>query len=177
MSPKNFKITVVALLALAGMLTQYRAHQAAPGVVPTPSIYLPFTPPAGYDVVTRVVDGDTIEVDGTTKVRYLGMDTPETVDPRKPVQCFGHEASDYNHKLVEGKFVRLVRDVEDTDKYGRLLRYVYLQDGTFVNLQLVAQGYARTYTWPPNIAHTQEFVAAEQAAKAAGLGRWSACAK
>ena len=95
--------------------------------------------PSGFVRVTRVVDGDTIVVEGNLKVRFIGVNTPETVDPRRPVQCFGHEASDFNKSLLEGKVVRLVKDISDTDKYGRLLRYVYMEDGTFVNLALVSQ--------------------------------------
>ena len=86
--------------------------------------------------VTRVVDGDTIEIEGGEKVRYIGIDTPETVDPRKPVQCFGVEASKKNKEMVEGKMVRLEKDITDKDKYNRLLRYVWLDD-VFVNLELV----------------------------------------
>lgn len=160
--------TVIVLAAFAGGRL-VRSQQAAGTHVPRR------TAPPGYALVTRVVDGDTIEVDGGRKVRYLGMDTPETVDPRKAVQCFGHEASEYNRSLVQDQFVRLVRDVEDTDRYGRLLRYIYREDGTFVNLKLVADGYAHVYTWPPNVAHTQEFVAAQASARTAGRGLWSAC--
>ncbi len=105
------------------------------------------------------------------------MNTPETVDPRRPVQCFGHEASAYNKSLVENKKVKLVKDVTEIDKYGRLLRYVYLEDGTFVNLKLVRDGYANMYTFPPNVAHQQEFAKAQREAKADGLGLWSKCKK
>lgn len=125
-------------------------------------------------VVARVVDGDTIELVGGERVRYVGIDTPETVDPRKPVMCFGHEASAKNKELVEGKEVRLVRDITDRDKYGRLLRYVYVGD-LFVNDALVRQGYAHAYTYPPDVAMNERFLAAEREARAAGRGLWSAC--
>lgn len=125
--------------------------------------------------VTRVVDGDTIQIDSGEKVRYIGINTPETVDPRTSVQCFGKEASAFNKQLVEGRDVKLVVDVSETDKYGRLLRYVYLNDGTFVNLELVKKGYARVDTFPPDVAHAKEFVAADHAARLAKLGLWSAC--
>lgn len=159
------------ILLGVGLALQQAAHPQLALIKssPTPSA------PAGYVLVARAVDGDTIELADGQKIRYLGMDTPETVDPRKTVQCFGHEASDYNRSLVEGRYVRLARDVEDTDKYGRLLRYVYLPDGTFVNLKLIADGYAHVYTWPPNIAHAREFVAAQATARSAGLGLWSDC--
>lgn len=129
---------------------------------------------SGRAVVERVVDGDTIELTTGDHVRYLGMDTPETVDPRKPVQCFGHEAADKNRELVEGREVTIVPDVEDRDKYGRFLRYVY-QGDTFINLALVQQGYAYAYPYPPNVAHEAEFRAAERAARTAKVGLWQAC--
>ena len=112
--------------------------------------------------IVRVVDGDTIQLTSGEKVRYVGMNTPETVDPRRPVQCFGHEASARNKELVEGQTVKLVRDVSETDKYGRLLRYVYLLDGTFINLKLVQEGYAEVETIAPNVAHVHDFLAASR---------------
>lgn len=128
----------------------------------------------------RVVDGDTVVVDVQGQretVRLLGIDTPETVDPRRPVQCFGKEASAYTASLVPpGTAVNLVGDVELRDQYGRLLAYVYkADDGTFVNLRLVQEGYASVLTHPPNVAHAPEFVAAAAEARTAGRGLWAAC--
>jgi len=131
--------------------------------------------PEDVYLVTRAVDGDTIELETGQKVRYIGIDTPETVHPKKPVQCFGKEASEFNKNLVTGKKVRLVKDVSETDKYGRLLRYVYLEDGTFVNLKLVEEGYAQADTFPPDVKHSATFVAAAREAREAGRGLWSAC--
>ncbi len=128
-----------------------------------------------YHLVLRVVDGDTIEIDSGEKVRYIGMDTPETAHPRKPVQCFGKEASAANKSFVSGQKVRLVKDVSEVDKYGRLLRYVYLEDGTFVNLELVKEGYAQAATFPPDVKYSAAFVAAAREAREAGRGLWSAC--
>ena len=128
--------------------------------------------------VVRVVDGDTIEVEingKTEPVRYIGIDTPETVDPRKPVQCFGVEASKKNKELVEGKLVRLEKDITDLDKYKRLLRYVWLGD-TLINQELVMQGYAKSYSYPPDIKYQDKFVAAEKKAREDKLGLWTACA-
>ncbi|MFZ5365730.1 MAG: thermonuclease family protein [Patescibacteria group bacterium] len=131
--------------------------------------------------VTRVIDGDTIEIEGGERVRYLGIDTPETVDPRKPVQCFGVEASRKNKELVEGKNVRLEKDISDKDKYGRLLRYVYVDPSTgsgqvvFVNLELVKLGFATSYTYPPDVKHQTEILAAEAEARRENRGLWSAC--
>lgn len=124
--------------------------------------------------VTRVVDGDTIEIEGGEKVRYIGIDTPETMDPRKPVQCFGVESSKKNKELVEGKTVRLEKDITDRDKYNRLLRYVWL-DNTLINLALVEGGFAYSYSYPPDIKYQDKFVTAQKEAREAKVGLWSAC--
>jgi micrococcal nuclease len=129
-------------------------------------------------LVTRVIDGDTVEVrigGRSDDVRYIGVDTPETVKPGTPVQCFGPQASAYNHRLVEGRPVRLDFDRERRDVYGRLLAYVHLRDGAFVNAQLVRLGYARTLTIPPNIAHAGLFHRLARVAGRAGRGLWGAC--
>lgn len=124
--------------------------------------------------VTRVIDGDTIEVliDGEKKtVRYIGINTPETVHPSKPVECFGVEASNKNKELVAGKNVKLVKDVSETDKYGRLLRYVYV-DGVFVNHYLVFNGYAQAASYPPDVAYNEDFRSAQQDARISEKGLW-----
>jgi micrococcal nuclease len=130
--------------------------------------------------VERVVDGDTIVVrigGRTEKVRLIGIDTPETVDPRRPVGCFGKEASDHTKELLPpGTTVRLVRDVEARDRYDRLLAYVYrARDDLFVNLALARDGYASIATYPPNVAHVDELTAASAEARREGRGLWSAC--
>lgn len=125
-------------------------------------------------LVTRVIDGDTIELESGQKVRYIGIDTPETVDPRKKVQCFGKEASDKNKELVLDKKVRLEKDVKDTDVYGRLLRYVYV-NGEMVNLKLVEEGYAKADTVPPDIKNKDLFLQAERTARINNLGLWNSC--
>lgn len=124
--------------------------------------------------VTRVIDGDTIEIEGGERVRYIGIDTPETVDPRKTVQCFGVESSKKNKELVEGKTVRLEKDITNRDKYNRLLRYVWLDD-TLINLALVQDGFAHSYSYPPDIKYQDQFVTAERQAREAKLGLWNAC--
>jgi endonuclease YncB( thermonuclease family) len=96
---------------------------------------------ASAQLVTRVVDGDTIVVADVGTVRLIGVDTPETVDPRKPVQFFGKEASEFTRRLAQGKVARLEFDYQRTDKYQRTLAYVYLPDGTFLNAEIVKQGY------------------------------------
>jgi micrococcal nuclease len=130
-------------------------------------------------LVTRVVDGDTVHVriDGADQpVRYIGVDTPETVKPGTPVQCFGRAASEYNHRLVGGEAVRLRFDAEQRDKYGRLLAYVYrARDGLFVNAALVRGGYATTLIIPPNTAHAAQFAWLERRARDHRRGLWRAC--
>ncbi len=133
----------------------------------------------GTASVVRVVDGDTIRVrlnGRSERVRYIGIDTPESVRPDTPVQCFAERAAAANRALVAGRRVRLVGDAEERDRYGRLLAYVYREpDGAFVNAALVRDGYARTLTIPPNVAHRADFSRLAGAARRAGRGLWRAC--
>jgi len=143
--------------------------------------------PAGHAVsarVVRVIDGDTIEVSiqgQDEDVRYIGVDTPETVKPGAPVQCYGPQASAENHQLVEGRTVRLVFDRERRDAYGRLLAYVYTRPRgdaerpRFVNAALVRDGYARTLAIAPNTAHASALQRLQARAGRAGRGLWGAC--
>jgi micrococcal nuclease len=130
--------------------------------------------------VVRVVDGDTIvaSIAGRdVRVRLIGIDTPESVKPESPAECFGAEASSFTKSLLpDGTHVRIERDVEARDDYDRLLGYVYrAADGMFVNLEIVRSGYASVLTYPPNVAHAREFVGAAREAEAASRGLWSAC--
>jgi len=125
--------------------------------------------------VMEVVDGDTIkvEVDGTVyPVHYIGIDCPETVHPSEPIQWMGPEAYDCNRRLVEGKTVYLEKDVSETDQYGRLLCYVFLADGTFVNAELVRLGYAQVSTDPPDVRYQDLFLEMQQEARDSGVGLW-----
>jgi micrococcal nuclease len=128
--------------------------------------------------VIHVVDGDTIVValrDGRTEtVRILGADTPETVDPRKPVQCYGPEASAYSKAHLAGRSVRLEFDVERRDRYGRLLAYV-LVDGARYEDDLLRRGLARLLVIPPNGSHARTMLAEELEARRARRGLWGAC--
>ncbi len=105
-------------------------------------------------------------------VRYVGVDTPETHHPMKGVERAGKEASEANRKLVDGKTVRLEFDVQEQDRYGRLLAYVFLKDGTFVNAWLVENGYAMVMTVPPNVKHQELFLKLQREAREAGRGLW-----
>ncbi|MGH3119274.1 MAG: thermonuclease family protein [Gaiellales bacterium] len=149
--------------------------------------------PGGYEygVVARVVDGDTIEVEimevvpgpgagdtsvgQTYDVRLLGIDTPESVRPGTPVECFGGESSAATTALLQSQEVRLVKDVEEVDRYDRLLRYVYMGD-EMANARLVLNGYAAVYTYPPNIRHAEFFVELQRQARDADSGLWAPAA-
>jgi len=124
----------------------------------------------------RVIDGDTIEVccvfGDREKVRYIGINTPETKHPAKGVEYYGKEASEANRKLVDGKTINLEFDVEQRDRYGRLLAYVFLKDGTFVNAWLVENGFAQVMTVPPNVKHQELFLKLQREAREAGRGLW-----
>jgi micrococcal nuclease len=127
--------------------------------------------------VVRVVDGDTIEADvggETEDVRYIGVDTPESVKPGTPVECFALRASHFNERLVEGETVRLEYDAERRDVYGRLLAYVYLGD-RFVNAELVRRGFASTLAIPPNTRFAELFDRLEEKASEVGRGLWGRC--
>lgn len=165
----------IALLALAGLLVTACGPSARPPASDA-------TAERGLATVVRVVDGDTlvVRVQGRDeKLRLIGVNTPETVDPRRPVQCFGREASRRLGELVPaGTGVRLERDAELRDRYGRLLAYVYrASDGLWLNRSLVADGYGNTMSIAPNVTYEGELLRAEREARAAGRGLWSACAR
>lgn len=122
--------------------------------------------------VVRVIDGDTIEIEGGFKVRYIGIDAPESTTS---LECFGRESTNFNRQLVEGRIVELEKDVSETDKYGRLLRYVYI-DEIFANRHLIGQGYAHASSYPPDIKYQDNLVNAEQEARENNRGLWSGCA-
>ena len=128
--------------------------------------------------VVAVVDGDTIKVKYKGKIeviRFIGFDTPETKDPRKPVQCFGKEATKKMQELVSNKTVILKEDPSqgDKDKYNRLLRYVFLQDGTNVGLEMIQDGFAHEYTYNLPYKYQSDFEEAENHARRDNIGLWS----
>lgn len=131
-----------------------------------------------YYSVTSVVDGDTVKVNinGTIEtLRLIGLDTPETVDPRKEVQCFGKEASNKGKELLTGKKVRIETDPSqgDKDKYGRTLAYIYTESGIFYNKYMIEQGYAHEYTYNSAYKYQAEFKQAQKTAEANKVGLWS----
>jgi micrococcal nuclease len=149
-------------LTLLGLILALATSSAAGGQVFTAT-------------VVRVVDGDTIHVrfnDRIEKVRYIGMDTPETHHPTRGAELGGREATAVNRRLVEGKTVQLELDVRERDRYGRLLAYVYV-DHLMVNAELVRLGYAQVMTIPPNVKYASVFVKLHREAREAGRGLWA----
>lgn len=169
------RLTRAILLILLGLLVHYSqqlgwlepAMQAAEQQQP------------GLYRVESVADGDTIIVDmhgRSETVRLIGVDTPETKDPRKNVQCYGQAAADFTRSLATGRNVRLEADATNTnrDRYQRLLRYVYLPDGRLLNAEIIRQGYGFAYTAFP-FQKMDEFVAYQKEAEAANRGLWGRC--
>jgi micrococcal nuclease len=168
--------------------TRRPAPTTAPALQPTAPPTPTLSPPPGDApalpaglpgaTIARVVDGDTVDVifDGKiVRVRLIGIDTPETVDPRKPVECFGREASDRAHELLDGQAVFLEDDPSqgEVDRYGRALRYVWLSDGRLVNLELVGEGYAFEYTYDQPYAYQAQFQQAQRTAREEQRGLWA----
>jgi micrococcal nuclease len=127
--------------------------------------------------VKEITDGDTFWIDDGTerglKIRLIGIDAPESRRTgRKEIGYFGSEAKHYLAELLTGQQVRLIYDVDRYDQYQRTLAYVYLEDGTFVNAELIRQGYARVMTVPPNVRYAEKFVKLQQRARRKGLGLW-----
>ena len=126
-------------------------------------------------LAAQAIDGDTIELINGEHLRYIGIDTPEEFDTRKPVQCFALEAADKNKELVEGKTITFYKDKTEHDMYGRWLGFVYLEDGTFVNKKLVEEGYAFAYPYKPDLTKSDEIKAAESIARRSKIGLWANC--
>lgn len=139
---------------------------ASPSATPVPSHGGIFA------TVVSVVDGDTIKIEGGEVVRYIGINTPETVAPNRPVECMGREASARNKALVQGKVIELEKDVSERDKYGRLLRFIWIGE-TMINEQLVREGLAQVSTYPPDVKYQSVFVGAQRQAVEEKIGLWS----
>jgi micrococcal nuclease len=134
--------------------------------------------PGRTATVTRVVDGDTAHVrfrGRDVTIRFIGVDTPETVAPDQPIECYGPEASHFTSRELTGEKVRLEFDVERIDPYGRTLAYIWLPDGSLFNETLVRRGFANVATYPPDTKYVGRFEASERAARAAARGLWGAC--
>jgi len=169
-------VAVVFLSPKQARLVQIAFTNLSPTVVPMKQTAL-----QNSNVkIVRVIDGDTVELETGETLRYIGIDTPETKHPTKPVQCFGEEAYQANKKLVEGKTVRIVKDVSEVDKYKRLLRYVYVStqaspSGILVNDYLIRKGFAFASTFPPDVKFSEQFIEAQREARDKNLGMWKKC--
>lgn len=173
----------LVILGFGAFTLGWRSNSLVSQVANTQTFLATSTTQALY-LVTRVVDGDTIvvSIDGTEqKVRLLGINTPETVDPRKTVECFGKQASEKTKSLLSGSSVRLEADASqgDRDTYGRLLRYVWRDDNLFINESLVSEGYAYEYTYRTPYKYQKEFKATQKDARMHNRGLWApgACKK
>ncbi len=172
------KLFLLSLLAGTLPIAGFAASRFS--TVGTPAQFEESAEPTGeLRKVVRVVDGDTIVVSPNEKVRLIGVDTPETVHPKKAVACFGKEATRFTRDAVEGKSVRLVLDKVNTkrrhkDRYGRTLAYAYLADGKMLNAELIRQGYAHAYTRFP-FRYLVEFRELERQARTQTVGLWSSC--
>lgn len=163
------RLSLLAAGIVIGLVLGLIIGRVLPGGLPAGPVA-----PAGTDGeyrVLRVIDGDTIVIEGGEHVRYLGVDAPET---QGTPECYGREATERNRQLVEGKRVRLESDRRDRDRYGRLLRWVWV-DGTLVNEQLIREGYATVYRDEPTAKYMDRLLAAEAEARSRGAGLWSAC--
>jgi micrococcal nuclease len=136
-------------------------------------MYNYFQQETGQYIVKTVIDGDTIELNDGEKVRYIGIDAPEFQSSKKNAEKFAEEAFQANRKIVENRKVKLEFDVEQRDQYGRLLAYVYTEDGIMVNEWLVANGYAKTVVFPPNVRYVDRFKNLEKEAQKQKIGLWS----
>ncbi|HLL60491.1 MAG TPA: thermonuclease family protein [Candidatus Nitrosocosmicus sp.] len=191
MTKKQFRIFLTLLFLIATVLAQAlqknipTKSKAVQPTVPFISI-TPSLKQKEYAHVVKVVDGDTIEIiaSGSSErrlVRYIGIDTPETHHPKLKVQCYGKEATQKNTELVLEKDIYMIKDISETDRYGRLLRYVFIpnpestQSAFFVNEYLVREGYAHAATFPPDVAYQELFQQAQENARIEKKGLWGTC--
>jgi len=176
-------LTVISLInQLTNQLTQkntaYSKNLPQSKITSPPKTILPEA-----FFVTKVIDGDTIVLENGQKVRYIGIDTPELHHPKKEVECFSQQAYEKNKELVLGKKVFLQKDISEKDKYNRLLRYVFLDEkmstdeGSFINLYLVKNGFAYAATFPPDVKYANVFLTAQKEAYQKNLGLWQKCLK
>lgn len=182
MNKKSFFVYVSCVLLLLGAGIYLLKSDSARITIPQFSFPVTTSQPspsvssqsAELAQVKRVIDGDTIELVDGRKVRYIGIDTPELHHPTKGVQCFGKEAMEKNKELVEGKMIKMKKDISETDRYKRLLRYIWVGD-IFVNEFLVQEGFASQATFPPDVAHVDLFKLAAEEARVNKKGLWSLC--
>lgn len=174
MTKKQLRILQLCLGLILYLLFSTTGKQTLfPAPYPTPTD-IRMMPAIEVATVSAVIDGDTIELTDKRRVRYIGIDTPETKHPSKGVECFGKESAQKNKELVEGKTITMQKDVSETDKYKRLLRYVWVDD-LFINEFLVREGYALQSTFPPDVRFTELFKQAAEDARTYRRGLWNSC--
>jgi len=178
LSKRKISYLVALAIFLAALINQLFKSPPSKNIssIPTPSA----TISAQLIKIVKVIDGDTVKLETGQTVRYIGIDTPELHHPKKKLECFGKEARDKNKELVEGKLVRLEKDVSETDKYWRLLRYIFLPteasaSGIFINEYLVKEGYAYAVTFPPDVKYSDHFRNLENQARENLRGLWNKC--
>jgi micrococcal nuclease len=159
------KRQIFCLIVIIFLLFVFSYISAISPTIPTPKQLVK---------LSYVIDGDTIIVDGNKKIRYIGINTSELKTKTTPDECYAREASDENKKLLDNKQIFLEKDVSETDKYGRLLRYVWADD-IFINDFLVRNGFAKIDTYPPDTKYYYQFKQAEKEAKENNLGLWKTC--
>lgn len=180
MSKRNQKALLVLLIAIIGAFT---STKVTPPTTPAATNVAAAISATEWYPVKKIVDGDTIDIsvgEKSVRLRLIGLDTPETVDPRKPVQCFGKDASDQAKKVLQGQSVRIETDDSQGtyDKYGRLLAYVYVPlnskpEGLLFNEYMITEGYGHEYTYDLPYKYQKEFKAAEKTARESDKGLWA----
>lgn len=160
---RGLLIALVAVILAAWLVQRLEFFRRAPA------------PLGPWRSCERVIDGDTILLDRHERVRLIGVDTPETVHPSKPVEYFGKEASAFTRSMIEGRRVRLEYDWQRQDRYGRTLAYVFLEDGRLLNAEIIRQGYGHAYTRFP-FHRMEEFRGLEREARENGRGLWAPAA-
>ena len=182
LSRRKISYIVGLVILFIGLINQLiKSNQPAKKIVNiVPPSIITSTSSADLVKVKKVIDGDTIELENGQKVRYIGIDTPELHHPKKKLECYGKEARDKNKELVEGKLIRLEKDVSETDRYWRLLRYVFVPSiaslsGEFINEILVREGYAYAATFPPDVTFSEYFINLENLARENKRGLWNKC--
>ncbi len=168
----NFVIILIFSILTAIFISNRNSTRYSP-IIPTIQLSPTIQPSHSGQIVKviEVIDGDTIKIETGETVRYIGINTPELKDPRKDIECFSKEASDKNRQLVEGKVVELEKDISEADKYGRLLRYVWIGD-RLINEELVREGFAQSSTFPPDIKYQARFIEAARLAQSENKGFW-----
>lgn len=165
----KYKILISTIISLIFLLFSSQQKNQNPSKLINKALSSRITqvPAEKFFIVTKVIDGDTIQLSNGEKVRYIGINTPE-----KDAECYSKEATDKNTELVLNKKIRLKKDISEKDKYGRLLRYVYVDD-IFVNEFLVKEGYAHTATYPPDVSYSKWFKELEHKAREEKKGLWN----